>query len=139
MRPVNWHYFPVRYMRRCREQHTCAPMSRPAPASGTSPAHTGSTSHFAKPKTYKEIQLARERAIPVTTVADTKYCIGLFEERRKHRMDTTAANIPIITDMTKEEMQYWLVRFVLEVRTKCGDVYPPNSLHHIVAGVMKHV
>ena len=43
-------------------------------------------------------------------------------------MDTTAVNI--ITDMTKEQMQYWLVRFVLEVRKKCGDVYPPNSLHH---------
>ena len=49
-------------------------------------------------------------------------------------MDTTAANIPIITDMTKEQMQYWLVRFVLEVRKKCGDVYRPNSLHHIVVG-----
>ena len=54
-------------------------------------------------------------------------------------MDTTAVNIPIITDMTKEQMQIWLVRFVLEVRKKCGDVYPPNSLHHIVVGVMRHV
>ena len=54
-------------------------------------------------------------------------------------MDTTAVNIPIITDMTKEQMQYWLVRFVLEVRKKCGDVYTPNFLHHIVVGVMRHV
>ena len=54
-------------------------------------------------------------------------------------MDTTAVNIPIITDMIKEQMQYWLVLFVLEVRKKCGDVYPPNSLHHIVFGVMRHV
>ena len=94
----------------------------------------GSTSRFAKPKTDEEIQLAQERAIPVKTVADTKYCIGLFEEWRIYRMYmyTTAVNIPIITDMTKEQMQYWLVRFVLEVLKKCGDVYPPNSLHHIV-------
>ena len=28
---------------------------------------------------------------------------------------------------------------MLEVRKKCGDVYPPNSLHHIVVGVMRHV
>ena len=92
-----------------------------------------------KPKTDEEIQFARERAIPVKTVADTKYCIGLFEEWRKHRIDTTAVNIPIIINMTKEQMQYWLVRFVLEVRKKGGDVYPPNSLHHIVVGVMRHV
>ena len=36
-------------------------------------------------------------------------------------------------------MQYWLIRFVLEVRKKSGDVYPPNTLHHIVVGIMRHV
>ena len=42
-------------------QYTRAPVPCSAPSSGTSPAHTGSTSRFAKPKTDKEIQLARER------------------------------------------------------------------------------
>lgn len=30
-------------------------------------------------------------------------------------------------------------RFVLEVRKNCGEVYPPNSLHHIVERIMRHV
>ena len=95
-----------------------------------------SSRRFAIPKTDDEIQRARELAVPAKTVADTKYCNGIFEEWRKYRMKT---NIPAIADMTKKQMQYRLTRFVLEVRKKNGDVYPPNSLHHIVVGIMRHV
>ena len=35
-------------------------------------------------------------------------------------------------------MQYWLIQFVLEFRNS-GDVYPLNTLHHIVVGIMRHV
>ena len=112
----------------------------------TSPSHVNSTaspatssSCFGKPKTDEEIQLHRQKALPAKTVTDTKYCIGQFEAWRKHRMETALVSIPTITGMTKEEMQYWLIRFVLEVRKKSGDVYPPNTLHHIVVGIMRHV
>ena len=51
----------------------------------------------------------------------------------------THDSIPSVTQMTKEEIAHWLTRFVLEVRKKNGDVYPPNTLHHLVVGVMRHV
>ena len=60
---------------------------------------------------------ARERAVPAKTVADTKYCVRLFDRWREHRMETTA-DIPTLADMTKHQMQYWMERLVLEVRKK---------------------
>ena len=30
-------------------------------------------------------------------------------------------------------------RFILEVRKRDGNVYTPNTLHHITAGVMRHL
>ena len=125
--------------------HVHMPTSRvPLPHSDPGPVPVPHTSHthshrFAQPMTDEEIELARQRGVPAKTVADTKYCIGLFETWRKHRMETTNTDIPTITDMTTQQMQYWMTRFVLEVRKKSGEVYPPNSLHHITAGIMRHV
>ena len=36
-------------------------------------------------------------------------------------------------------MSYWMTHFILEVRKKNGDPYPPNTLHHIIAGLMRHI
>ena len=41
--------------------------------------------------------------------------------------------------MTDSKMSHWLTHFILEVREKNGDPYPPISLHHIVAGLMLYV
>jgi hypothetical protein len=101
----------------------------------TSHSHKPQDTHFAPPKSDDEIQQARERAIPSKTLADTKYCMGILNEWRRCRVDI----IPSIEDMSREQMQYWLTRFVLEVRKKSGDVYPPNTLHHIIVGIMRHV
>ena len=118
----------------------------PAPAPGTSMSHSlnhGSDNirkqRFALPKTKTDIEQARKGAVPTKTVSDTKYCINVFEEWRKYRRDVTHDSIPSVTQMTKEEIAHWLTRFVLEVRKKNGDVYPPNTLHHLVVGVMRHV
>ena len=38
-----------------------------------------------------------------------------------------------------DELAHWLTLFILEARKKTGEVYPPNTLHHIVCGLMRHV
>ena len=113
-------------------------IATPLPVAVASTSHSHKpqdTTRFAPPKSDDEIQQARERAIPSKTLADTKYCMGILNEWRRCRVDI----IPSIEDMSREQMQYWLTRFVLEVRKKSGDVYPPNTLHHIVVGIMRHV
>lgn len=48
-------------------------------------------------------------------------------------------NIPVLLQMTDCELSHRLSRFVLEVRKKNGDLYPPNTLHHIAAGLQQHL
>ena len=42
-------------------------------------------------------------------------------------------------DMERATLAHWLTRFVLEVRKTDGTEYLPNTLHHILCGVMCHL
>ena len=98
-----------------------------------------SSSRYAQPKTDKEIREARKNAIPSSTQQDTKYCIRLWEDWTEHRQSSTGATIKPITDMSPIELQHWLTQFILEIRKRDGSEYTPNSLHHIIAGIMRHL
>ena len=41
--------------------------------------------------------------------------------------------------MDLSTLQYWLARFVLEVRKQNVLEYPPNTLHHLVCGIMLYL
>ena len=41
--------------------------------------------------------------------------------------------------MSNSELQHWLTLFTLEVRKQDGSVFPPASLHHSTAGLMRHL
>ena len=32
---------------------------------------------------------------------------------------------------------FGMTRFILEIRKKNGDEYPPNTLHHLICGIMR--
>ena len=40
-----------------------------------------------------------------------------------------------IEAIDNEQLQYWMNRFVLEVRKKDGAEYAPNTLHHLCCGL----
>ena len=42
-------------------------------------------------------------------------------------------------ELSLTEMDFWLSRFVLEVRKANGDSYPPNSLCQLVCGLQWHL
>ena len=46
-------------------------------------------------------------------------------------------NIAAVTEMQPIQLQYWLMRYVLEVRKKDGTEYPPNTLNHLCCGIMR--
>ena len=114
--------------------HAQPPETTPATSS---PPPLGS--RFAPPKTDTEIKQAVRDSKPKATQKDTKYCLHLWDEWRAYRESTTQVNIPFLLQMTDTELSHWLTRFVLEVRKKNGDLYPPNTLHHIVAGLQRHL
>ena len=41
--------------------------------------------------------------------------------------------------MSNSELQHWLALFILEVGKQDGSIFPPASLHHITAGLMRHL
>ena len=45
----------------------------------------------------------------------------------------------MLTCMTNKQMSHWMTCFILEARKRDGTVYPPNTLHHLVAGVQRRL
>ena len=74
---------------------------------------------FSEVKSDKEVELARASGIPQSTQKDTKYCIGLWDAWVSHRAE---ANGDTFGELSKEELNYWLTRFILEVN-KINELY----------------
>ena len=95
---------------------------------------------FAKPKTDVDVKLAQESAEPHTTAQSTKWALNLWSEWSNNRI-TKHGDGPSMPPhlLSFEKMNYWMSKFILEVRRKDGLEYPPNTLYCIVCGVMRHI
>ena len=95
---------------------------------------------YAIPKTDEEIKRAREESVPKATRSDTAYCIRLWNDWAENRSKYTEEMVPSLNQLhDKGLLQCWLIRFILEIRSKKGTEYTPNTLHHIVCGIMRHL
>ena len=116
------------------------PIQQPHPQSTlTSPTLNSTFRPFAAPVSDEDIVKARVESVPKKTREDTKYCVNLWEEWRNYRLQHTTATIPLLLEMTNGDLQYWMTRFIMEVRKKDGSSFPPNTLHHICCGIMRHL
>ena len=83
------------------------------------------------------VKEARKAAVPKTMQKDTLWCIRLWNEWTKERNSRIEEQIPLdITTLSPTVLQRSLSRFVLEVKKKDGTPYPPDSLYHLVCGIM---
>ena len=62
------------------------------------------------------------------------YCVRICNDWRECRKEPSD-----ITKMTKTELDGALRRFVLDIQKKDGQPYPPNSVHHIICGIMRYL
>ena len=49
---------------------------------------------------------------------------------------------PVLVELRLAEvnkLNYWMARFITEVRRKDGNDYPPNTVTHITAGLQRHL
>ena len=109
--------------------------------SETQPATTNAqctSMRFALPMS-EEVKKAHAESIPKKTRQDTAYCLRLWEYWAEHRCMMTGTSVPSFMQLDRQDLQYWITRFILEVRKKDGMEYPPNTLHHIVCGLMHHL
>ena len=100
---------------------------------------TSSRARFAPPITEEDITKRRLDAVPEKTTADTKYCVSVQEDWQKYRQEVYGSSIPSLSAITTSDLQHWMIRFVLEARKKDGSEYPPETLHHICSGIVRHL
>jgi hypothetical protein len=62
----------------------------------------------------------------------------VWQEWSDYHATTYSTYIPPLS-VTPPQLQYWLTRFVLEVRKKDGTDYPPQTLHHLCSGLLRHL
>ena len=94
--------------------------------------------------TSTQIQQMREEAVPVKTKQATSWSTSVWQEwclwRQSQTMTDEERNFPLHKDiscMTCASMNFWLCRFVMEVRRRDKRPYPPTSLYQICCGLMR--
>lgn len=93
------------------------------------PTMSAPPARFAIPVTDDEVEKAKESAIPEKTRKDTEWCMRIWQQWRSQRESSSqAVTIPPIISIDKDQLQYWLCRFVLEVRKVKGECYPPETV-----------
>ena len=78
-----------------------------------------------------EIQRLIDSQRNPNTRKNTKWAIETFNKWRAAR-----DNVPLLTEMYSESINYWMQRFVLEIRKQDGSKYPLQSLYYIVCGLL---
>ena len=79
---------------------------------------------FSTIKTDHEIEVARATSVPARTHKDTKYCLGLWESWKEWRQMENHDVIESIEKLSKSKMEFWLSRFVVEVRQIFFNITP---------------
>ena len=94
---------------------------------------------FAPPLTDNEMERAKRSAIPDSTTADTRYCIKLWNDWCEHTLKSHGDVIPPLGDLTAKEMSQKLSCFIFQIQKQDGSEFPPDTLHHIVSGIQRHL
>ena len=73
----------------------------------------------------------------------TKWAVSVWKEWAVNRnLRLLHGEMPFSSDieqLSDEEIDFWLCRFVLEICRKDGNNYPPNSLYQICCGLLRHL
>ena len=71
---------------------------------------------FGALKSDLEVEKARASAIAPKTLQDTKYCVNLWNAWSDYRRSANGDVIQPIEELNRDNLNYWLTRFVLKVR-----------------------
>ena len=79
--------------------------------------------------------------IPFNTKKSTDWSTCVWHDWLSERNGTNEEKCPadLLENPKSSELNYWLCRFVAEVRKKDGTAYPPRSIHLILAGIQRTV
>ena len=115
----------------CLEWHCCGRME---PEPEPEPKRK-KLDHFAKPTSPTSMS-----KIPPNTGKGTKWALKVFEQWRDNRNRSSQGQCPenLLVEPSIQQLNYWLSRFVVEVRREDGKPYPASSISNILAGLYCH-
>ena len=82
--------------------------------------------------------------MPSNTVKNTEWALSCFREWRSARNSAPGDGqrlcpADLLENPVVEDLNYWLSRFVAEVRNQEGKSYTPRSIHQILCGLQRHM
>ena len=95
-------------------------------------------------KTKQGIAKARENSVLFTTCRHSMWCLGVWKDwscSRNSITDTNSSKVPSnpASCSSTAQLSHWLEAFVLEISTKQGKEYSPDTLHHLFCGILGHL
>ena len=86
-------------------------------------------SRFRAPATNKEMEVLSKGYVPANTRKNTTWAWRVFTEWRaeRNKIQTEACPMDQFDKPDVSRLNYWLSRFVTEVRRQDGDPYPPKT------------
>ena len=74
---------------------------------------------------------------------NTKWSVGVFNEWRCARNSDSSEEDKFPDDLLERAevlaLNFWLSRFVAEVRRSNSQPYPPKSIHQLLCGILRYI
>ena len=97
-------------------------------------------SRFKTPTTDDEMAVISQGYVPRNTQKNTEWAVRVFLEWRAARNKSDPSNHcpeDLLQKPDVQKLNYWLCRFVTEVRKKDGQPYPPKTIQQILAALQR--
>ena len=95
---------------------------------------------FKSPFSDKEIEEISKGFVPLNTRKNTNWACNVFLEWKAERNASETSNLcpkDLLDNPEPELLNYWLCRFVSEVRNQKGKPYPPKTVHQLLSGLQR--
>lgn len=124
----------------------CSNVAHPSPSPPPSPISIVSA-ESAPPRfafqSDSSLEEVKSSSVPKNTARCTKWAYNIWLEWSKQRkIQNTALREEWPDELltaTPTRLDYWLSKFVIEVRRNDGQPYPPNSLYNITCGLLRYI
>ena len=107
----------------------------------STPAAT--STRFIEPLTTSGFEQSLKDRIPQKTQQATGWAVRVYSDWKGWRSTKNCGEpfwpIPNLQDGSLPALDYWLARFITEIKRRDGTDYPPNTLKSIASGVQRHM
>lgn len=113
-----------------------------APLPPSNQPHPTTTARFGELKTDADLEEARKKAVPKNTTKNTSWAVNIWKQWSSHRRQVCTSYNEWPTHLLIaqiSELNYWLSKFVLEVRKANGEQYPPDTLYGVCTGLLRFI